>query len=183
MIAAAPSVGTQAVSLDELLASRERRAERQDAWLARHRAPVVSLTVVMPGPLKDNGWSRRAFAAATARFDRLCAERQWPVLSRGQRFPASGPEALYAVQAGAAALKAATIALEDGSLFGRLWDFDVRAPGLPALSRQSLGLPPRRCLVCGQPAHACGRARRHPLGQLLAAIAGIMDGRDADHCA
>ncbi len=180
MTALAASTGTQAVSLHELLTSRDQRAERQEAWLARHRAPVVSLTVVMPGPVKDNAWSRRAFADATARFDRLCAERGWPVPSRAQRFPASGPEALYAVQAGAAVLKAATIAIEDGSPVGRLWDFDVRPPGLPALSRRSLGLPPRRCLVCGQPAHACGRAQRHPLDQLLAAIAGIMDGRQAD---
>ena len=59
---------------------------------------------------------------------------------------------------------------------GRLWDLDVTDPRLGALSRRSLGLPVRRCLVCGEAAHACARSRAHPLAELLGAIERILNG-------
>ena len=45
-----PEHATQhAVSIPELLASRDERQARQHAWLTRHHAPLVSFTVVAPG--------------------------------------------------------------------------------------------------------------------------------------
>ncbi|SVK53048.1 2'-(5''-triphosphoribosyl)-3'-dephospho-CoA:apo-citrate lyase [Acinetobacter baumannii] len=35
------------------------------------------------------------------------------------------------------------------------------------LSRRDIGLPARRCLLCGQPAKICARQRRHGSEQLL----------------
>lgn len=40
------------VSIPELLASRDERQARQRAWLTRHATPLVSFTVVAPGPMK-----------------------------------------------------------------------------------------------------------------------------------
>ncbi len=40
------------VSIPELLASRDERQARQRAWLTRHATPLVSFTVVAPGPIK-----------------------------------------------------------------------------------------------------------------------------------
>ena len=41
------------VTLDELLAAKEARARRQQAWLTRYGQPVISLSLVTPGPVKD----------------------------------------------------------------------------------------------------------------------------------
>lgn len=38
-----------AVSIPELLVSRDERQARQHAWLKRHPVPLVSFTVVAPG--------------------------------------------------------------------------------------------------------------------------------------
>ncbi len=168
-----------AVSLDELLAARERRAGRQAALLERHAAPLVCLTIVMPGPVKANAWTERALLEGMARLDRLCTREGWAVLAQEHHLPASGPEAFYAIGADAASVKAATIGLEDAQPIGRLWDFDVIEAGMVILSRQTFGLPPRRCLVCDRPARECGRARRHPLNLLLTAIGTIIDQHDA----
>ena len=57
-----PEYATQhAVSIPELLASRDERQARQQEWLTRHSAPLVSFTVVAPGPIKDSELTRRIF--------------------------------------------------------------------------------------------------------------------------
>lgn len=57
-----PELATQhAVSIPELLASRDKRQARQQDWLTRHSAPLVSFTVVAPGPIKDSALTRRIF--------------------------------------------------------------------------------------------------------------------------
>ena len=162
------------VGLDELLAAREWRAARQAALIRHYKVPVVSLTIVMPGPVKDNDWSRRALGEASLSFDALCRRSKWPLMSHQQRWQRSGPEALYAVAAEKATLKASTVELEDRHPIGRLWDFDVIDPRSSALSREALGFAPRRCLVCDRPARECGRSRRHPLDLLLSTIGNMM---------
>jgi len=178
-----PGYRGDAVGFEKLLAAREWRAARQAALIDRHKIPVLSLTIVMPGPVKDNEWARRAMREASVSFDPLCERSKWPVLSCEHRWLSSGPEALYAVGAEATALKASTIELEDHDAIGRLWDFDVIDLGLSALSREALGFRPRRCLVCDRPARECGRSRRHSLDLLRLAIRTVMDGHHATaHC-
>ncbi len=46
-----------AVSIPELLVSRDERQARQHVWLKRHPVPLVSFTVVAPGPIKVTGRS------------------------------------------------------------------------------------------------------------------------------
>jgi holo-ACP synthase len=159
------------VGLEQVLANRERRAARQQAALARYQSPVISLTLVIPGPRKDSPEARFLLETALLALDGLLLDRGWPVLMAEARFQATGPEALRAVAADPMELKRALTALEDVHPLGRLWDLDVIVPAVGALSRQSLGLPPRRCLVCQQPAHACARSQAHPLAALTTAIA------------
>lgn len=165
-----PSPDGEPVSLEQMLAARERRAARQQAALARFAGPVVSLGVVMPGPVKDNAQSRAILEAAIRALDALFLETQWPVRLFEPVFGPTGPEAIYALDADAAAVKRRLVGLEDTHPLGRLWDLDVICPRRGILSRRSLGQASRRCLVCDAEAHACARSRRHCLTQLLAVI-------------
>jgi holo-ACP synthase len=108
--------------------------------------------------------------AALGALELLLDGRGWPVLSRDLRLDLTGPEALLVVDAKALELKGATVTLEDGHPLGRLWDMDVIDPDRGSISRRALKLPPRRCLLCGEAAHACARSRAHPLPELLGAI-------------
>jgi len=166
------------VSLDQMLTARERRAARQAAALARFDKPLVSMTVVMPGPVKDGWLPRQVLAEALQELGAVSNERGWRVLSREIWWQETGPEALYVMDVDARIVKSATVELEDHHPLGRLWDLDVIAPGQGRLSRQELGFPVRRCLVCEQPAHACGRSRRHPLQELLNTIRKIVNEYD-----
>jgi triphosphoribosyl-dephospho-CoA synthase CitG/holo-ACP synthase CitX len=153
-----------------LLTAREDRAARQRAALARFGKPLLSITVVMPGPVKDGSLSRSVMELALQEVDQLVCARHWRVLSRDVSWHGSGPEALYSLNVDAQVLKALAIDLEEQHPIGRLWDLDVIAPGGVGLSRRDLGKPPRPCLLCNRPAHECGRSRRHPLPELLKAV-------------
>lgn len=166
-----------AIAPEALLTAREDRAARHAAALHRFGKPLLSITVVMPGPVKDGQLARSAMELALLEVDRLVKARHWTVLSREVSVPESGPEAIYALDVAPRVLKASAIELEERHAIGRLWDLDVMAPEGAGVSRRSLGKPPRTCLLCNGPAHECGRSRRHPLPELLKAIRQIV--RDA----
>lgn len=167
---------TGEASLDEVLAAREQRVARQREALARWGCPVISLTLVMPGPLKDSELARFLQKEAVAEIDALCTRQGWQVHSFESIQQKAGPEALYAVAVDAQTLKLALTQLENMHELGRLWDMDVIDPQQGSLSRRSLGFDGRRCLVCDEPGHACARSRAHPLPELLQAIKERVDG-------
>ncbi|GKW40328.1 hypothetical protein PEC301879_01870 [Pectobacterium carotovorum subsp. carotovorum] len=66
---------TVSISLETLLAAKERRAVRQQEWLARHGVTLVSLTLVMPRPVKDSEGYRQVMGEAIKSFALLCQAR------------------------------------------------------------------------------------------------------------
>nr|WP_218626915.1 citrate lyase holo-[acyl-carrier protein] synthase [Sodalis sp. dw_96] len=161
--------------MDQLLAAKERRAERQRAWLDRYGRPLISLTLVTPGPVKDSAAYRQVMGEAINVCQRMLTGRGWPVAARQAFWLPTGPEAFWAVEQGAEEIKAATVALEQGHPLGRLWDMDVISVHDGIIGRSFLRQAGRRCLVCDQPAHACGRSRRHPLPQLMTKINDLLE--------
>ena len=66
--------------------------------------------------------------------------------------------------------KKETCRIEDTHPLGRLFDLDViDADGVP-MSRESMGLSPRKCLVCDNEARYCMRNRTHTMAELTAKI-------------
>lgn len=157
------------VTLEQVLAARDARAARQQAMRATHNLPLVSLTLVSPGPVKNGLLQRRVMQEALNQLEDCLRAEGWPILEHAVLWLPTGPEALYAVKVDALELKAALVELESRHPLGRLWDLDViGAQG--SLSRRALGMAPRTCLVCDEAAHACARAQRHSLDSLMAAI-------------
>jgi holo-ACP synthase len=162
--------GLAVVSLIQMLERREARVLRQQAWRQRFAQPLVQLTLVSPGPLKDTAQARYVFDTARLAIRQSLREAACPVLAQASDYFATGPELLLAVQADALDLKRRLVLLEDSHALGRLWDIDVLDVNGAGLSRTQWSLPARRCLLCEEPAHACARSARHPLDALLNAI-------------
>jgi holo-ACP synthase/triphosphoribosyl-dephospho-CoA synthase len=57
-------------------------------------------------------------------------------------------------------------ALEECHPLGRLFDIDVIAEDGDKVSRSTIGLPERACLVCGKTGAGCARSRAHPLDEV-----------------
>jgi holo-ACP synthase len=163
------------VDLAAMLDRREVRAARQRALVGRFGRPVVSLTLVNPGPVKDTMEAGIVFEAACAALRRTLEDDGYRVESAEESRLATGPEAMLVVDADALELKRALVRLEERHPLGRLWDLDVIERDATSVGRSLLGLPPRTCLACDEPAHACARARRHPLADLRRVIGEKID--------
>jgi len=159
-------------SLDamRILTAREQRAATQRDLQIRFDKPLLSVTVIMPGPVKDGPVSCRLLEVAQQQVRKIFQDRGWRVLSCVEALRDAGPEVIYVVDAPAEDLKAATMALEDTHTLGRLWDLDVIDGSMRPLTRPSFNCKPRRCLVCEHPGRACARNRSHSLEALLAVI-------------
>lgn len=154
--------------------------------------PLVSVTVVVPGPDKNLPWVQEVFDAASREVvAEITGAQQWPVWVSETYAGPTGPELLLAVDADPLDLKRAMVALESGDAWGRLWDVDVvvepelvayalssagEGDGPLILTRAMVGASPRQCLVCGRPSPECARSRRHSVEQLLRVAARVVDG-------
>ena len=162
------------ITLDQLLAARDRRAARQlaltKAWPDR---TLVCLTVVLPGPVKRDVRSLCvAEAAVTAVRDRLT-----PIHEELYDLP-TGYEAYFLIDAPLLDVKRTCCDIENHHPYGRLMDLDVLEPvdeTVVPVSRDRVGEEPRPCLLCGRPARECMRAHTHTYDEVLAAIDRILE--------
>ncbi len=70
--------------------------------------------------------------------------------------------------------KRAAVGIEAESPSARLLDVDVYRPDGSQVDRTSLGLPPRPCLVCSEPARECILLRRHSNPELLERVDSLL---------
>lgn len=170
MLTPAPSPSCADISLAQMLARREARYASQQALLARFGQALVQLTLVNPGPIKDTAQARLVFDEGLQALEQALKSAGQAVVAQEGAYLVTGPELLMAVAADAWAIKRSLVALEEQHPLGRLWDVDVLDLTGTSVSRQQLGRPARRCLLCDKSAHACARSGQHALADLQRAI-------------
>ncbi len=189
----------QQLTLMDLLDARENRVYHQNELLNKYPGAVlISMTLNIPGPVKDSPRYRKALETGLHRLKTILADRcgsecSFTILHEEFRPLATGPEAYLVAQGDAASsaavsanlaqetlaldIKKAAVSVEEGSALGRLFDMDVLIPGetfAQSISRSQLGAAPRRCLLCEEDAKACARSRAHTMDQLLEKINEIL---------
>ena len=169
------------ITLEQLLESRDRRAAHQRQLLDAHPSRVLlCLTVQLPGSVKRNQLSL-AIARAGVEAVREAFEPEYEEFKDLE----TGYEGYFLVPMDPLEAKRRTCRLEDTHPLGRLMDIDVlrharpdrASPGFmasekgtEAISREDIGLEPRRCLLCGNEVRYCMRAHTHTQEELLAKI-------------
>ena len=148
--------------IQDMLAARDARAARQQALIARHRAPLISFTMNIAGDVKCDPLILRAFYEGAARVRRELARMGAAVLEEEESVSFTGCEMRWAVSADAGALKDRMCLIEEIDALGRLFDLDVIDAAGSHLSRSA----ERRCLICGAPVRACARSRAHSTQEL-----------------
>lgn len=170
------------VSLMEMLLAREARANRQRRLLAQYGKPLISFTMNIAGPVKNNSQIAQGYALGKRLLEQqLMAAGTAPIHFEEIR-EKTGSEAFYVLDLEPLTLKAITVELEDHTTVGRLLDLDVLRPNGQKVDRQELGLEARTCLLCGRQAQVCARSRAHTVAQLQEKTAVILDAalRDDD---
>lgn len=158
------------ITLEQLLESRDARARHQQDLLGKNPGgSLVCLTVQLPGPEKRNSIS---LAIADAGLKAL--RDAFPGCKPEVRDLETGFEAYLSLAMPAAELKRICCGIEDRHPLGRLMDIDVICPDGP-LSREAIGLEPRKCLLCGNEARLCMRMHSHTREELLGRIGEMVE--------
>lgn len=160
------------ISLQQLLDSRDRRSQHQKDLLGTHPGKsLLCLTVQLPGAEKRNALSLRIAAAAVEAILQV-----FPVEYKELLDLETGYEGYFLLPMDPVSVKRIACQVEETHPLGRLMDLDVLSTqsaqngeaGMWMVDRGALGLPPRRCLLCGNEARYCMRAKTHSLEELLA---------------
>lgn len=157
------------ITLLEMLAARDARAEKQHQLLAKYHMPLVCFTMNIAGPVKNSEAITAVFRLGQA----WLRERFIPVYAEEKIAP-TGCEYYLVVPGDPYAIKQQTCQIETISAAGRLFDMDVLTPDGSKISREQAGLTPRRCLLCENDARVCGRSRAHSVEALQAETARLL---------
>lgn len=196
------------LTLMDLLDSRENRVNHQKELLERftfgvaasslpadilpnvekcRNVTLVSMTLNIPGPVKDRPEYRRALETGLHRLKAMLDSQA--ILHEEFRPLITGPEGYLVVNGDPMAIKKAAVAAEEADALGRLFDMDVLViddaavpdekghyslTDIRSISRSQLGAGPRKCLLCGENAKACARSRAHSMDDLLQKINEIL---------
>ncbi|PQV90136.1 citrate lyase holo-[acyl-carrier protein] synthase, partial [Cronobacter sakazakii] len=58
---------------------------------------------------------------------------------------------------------------------GSRWELALRGPQAGQVGSASRARPGGRCLLCDEPARACARSRRRPLGEVVGRVEKMID--------
>lgn len=151
------------VEVQDVLRARDARAQRQAELLERYKRPLISFSMNIAGPVKDNALIRQAFLEGAARIENQLRWHGAAVAETLRTMEFTGCEQLWAVDAPAQEIKKWMCAVEEADELGRLFDIDVLDEQGIRLSRSA----ERRCLICDDSARSCGRSRRHSADALF----------------
>ena len=159
------------ITLPQMLARREARAESQRLFLAEHESPLVSFTMNIPGPVKTNPEIRRACDIGEILLLEGLARMDAQILAADEIHEDTGDELLLAVgNASPEKLKDLAVSIENFSQVGRLFDIDIIDSEGRKLSRQEF----RKCIICGKQAQECARSRVHSVSDLQEAVTRLL---------
>lgn len=171
---------------EAILAARERRWRIRQDLVRRFQAPVLTLGLNIPGPDKNPPGAEQAlnrlWDSLLARYRRafILYRREHPLagltpyLYRERSTGADGPFWHLVSPLPANTLKRLGVYCETNHPLGRLADVDVLAEDGHVLSRADLGLPPRPCFLCAEPAALCRRLGRHAPADVSAFVRDVL---------
>lgn len=140
----------------------------RETWFRQRRSKaiqsgfpsLVELSINVPGWSKRDVWIAEIFEAGKKRLEQNSALSF--LVETGND---AGYFACYGAHVSAAALKKWTIDIEEGVPWGRLLDIDCYWNGRK-ISRDLLGIPTRRCLLCHCSHEDCIMEQKHALPEL-----------------
>ena len=160
------------ISLSQILDAKEQRVCRQQEMMSRETGnspkTLISFTLNIAGAIKSFPLFTQAFVEGKRQILRELSYAGVEILEKREFCGKTGDECYLLVRESPKKIKELMVAIEEGSELGRLFDIDVMSPDIPKISRSDLGLPPRKCLVCGQKAAVCARSRAHSIEEIWA---------------
>ena len=154
------------VSLEQMLAARDLRVQKQAELLHRYQRPLICFTLNLAGPYKYYPLAAKTFFYGKQLIEGQLRQNGVPMLYTDTEQADTGCCAYYVVEGDLLQLKALLCAIEETAPVGRLFDIDLLGPDGAKVSRTQIGLPERGCMICGAPSAGCARSRTHSVEHL-----------------
>jgi holo-ACP synthase/triphosphoribosyl-dephospho-CoA synthase len=145
------------LTLQSILDAKERRWQRRLQFHRQYpQSTIISLTLAIPGPIKDSPLLRQLFQYALTQIQQVFPD----YTASCQYYEPEGPQGLLALPQDPASVKKTTCRIEISHSYARLWDIDVY--GQDGQPRSDAGRQQGRpCLLCSRPVVECMREHRH----------------------
>lgn len=156
--------------LFKILISREDRALMQKQIIEKYKQSLISFTLNIPGPNKDSIKYREIHKEGMKAIVNSIENNGYRVEFSKIIYKETGAEGFVSLDIDPVELKNITTKIEDTHELGRLFDIDVFDSEHNQISRNDLGTPSRKCLLCHENAKICGKLRTHSLEELLQKI-------------
>ena len=158
------------ITLTQMLSARDTRMQQQQRWLNQYKNTLISLTMVIPGDIKNSSGSRFLFETSLKQIHIGLQKANQKIIAQECFSSDAGLEALMAIESDAVSIKQLCMMIEQTHPLGRYWDIDVICPQQGILSRPQQNINQRKCFVCDNNAHLCTRSQAHTISELIAAI-------------
>ena len=156
----------KAVSIQDMMHCRERRAKFQNSFLENYHSPVISFCMNIPGPIKTNPDIKQAFEQGYQAIKMVLLKHHIFIQNEILIHNFTGDEYILSVDANAQKIKKWMCDIEDTHPLGRIFDIDVIDADGTKLSRDNF----RKCILCDCQAQECARSRRHSVDEMFQAI-------------
>jgi holo-ACP synthase CitX len=166
--------GCRPVALEEVLAARDRRRDRQRDLIQRHALPLVSFTLNIPGEYKAYPLAEQAFRVGTQAMRNQLRRAGKTVVHEEETKSPAGFEWVASVDGGQEEVKRLAMAVEDSHSLGRLFDIDIIGTDGAGVRGNDAGREERQCIICGKPVWECARSRAHPAEELSRRTASLI---------
>lgn len=163
-------------TLEQMLTARSNRAERQKKLLGQESNQcLVCLTLNIPGPIKNSYEWQDVFLILVKEIEHTFSEEEMG--TKVLRHEWTGSEYYLKLNVAQKEAKQKMVVIEEEHPLGRLADIDVLTftENIQPLTRENLGYPKRKCLLCTEEAKVCGRSRTHTVKEMQHAIQAIVD--------
>ena len=160
-------------SLNDVLDNRERRLGKLRYLEANYPDKVIiCFKLNIPGEQKINNAIVNIFNIGVDDINSCLGAENLIYEYKIKDF--TGPEYFLVAEGNPYDLKMQMIGLEENSYFGRLYDIDL-IYNAKSISREELGVRPRKCFLCDEDARVCARSRTHSVNKMISWIEDLID--------
>ncbi len=165
----------EALTRDDILSARADRQLSQEKLLEEFGNNLVSMTMNIPGTVKNSEDISKAFAKSFFGLVEVLKFERFKIEHIECSNMKSGPIGFISIIGDCHELKRLLVLYEDSTTIGRLLDIDLIHEDEGMISRRDLDLEPRKCFLCDEEANVCRRNQTHSYHALMDYVNDCLD--------
>lgn len=154
------------IAMQKMLDAKEKRYYKIKALTEKYNLPVLSFMLNIPGEDKNFEDAVIFHENLIKKIKNILEKEDIKILWEEYNNLNTGMEYLAVLNGEGKFIKEKMIGLEEESREGRLLDIDIYDRDFKQISRSSLGLSERKCIICDDLARTCIKKERHRQDEL-----------------